>query len=368
MSSLSFALKRTVSSKAFMLFLLLIAVAVFAASFYGSFAGLPPAGIYNAGSGYLSQRVVALLNERGFVEYNSTEEMQNALQQGEIDCSVILPADFDARFEAGETKGIISFISTASSFAPMIYQSHISAVLFSEYAPYITAASLAEYAIPQEEVLQKYEAMLADGYAFSFELLSAEGVSPENVKSHNLMMGAAAILLFIAICILSVSLLQEAFSALSLRIGKRKSLLHIILPNLAVRALFSASAAAIGLVAAGVVQSDEFCFRLIPAVFVYCMLLMAAALLLAAICPQPRNLNILLTLLVLASLAFCPFFVDIAMLSSIIEAVRYALPCFWLWAIPENMLLWTAIAIIALPLCYAIFLFRCKTGRKLNLR
>lgn len=359
MSSLSFALKRTVSSKAFMLFLLLIAVAVFAASFYGSFAGLPPAGIYNAGSGYLSQRVVALLNERGFVEYNSTEEMQNALQQGEIDCAASLPADFDARFEAGETKGIISFISTASSFAPMIYQSHISAVLFSEYAPYITAASLAEYDIPQAEVLQKYEAMLADGYAFSFELLSAEGVSPENVKSHNLMMGAAAILLFIAICILSVPLLQEAFSALSLRIGMRKSLLHIILPNLAVRALFSASAAAIGLVAAGVVQSDEFCFRLIPAVFVYCMLLMAAALLLAAICPQPRNLNILLTLLVLASLAFCPLFVDIAMLSPFLNALRFVLPCYWLWLAADHLLWLFLLSIAVLPA--AAFAFLCRS-------
>jgi len=365
MSSLRFALKRTCTSKAFMLFLLLMAAAVFAASFYGSFAGLPPAGIYNAGSGELSQKVVGLLSERGFVEYGSEEQMYLALQQGKIDCAAGMPADFDKRFQTGDLHEIISFVSSTSSFAPMIYKSHISSVLFSEYAPYITAESLAEYNIPQAEVLQKYEAMLADGYAFSFELLLADGMSPSDSKAHNLMTGAAAILLFIAVCIFSVPLIQEAFSALSLRIGKRRSLLHIILPNLCVRAFFSAFAAVLGFGLAGAFHADVFCFSLIPAVFVYCLLLMAAILIFAVIMPQAGTLNIFLTLLTLLSLAVCPLFVDISLLSPLLITLRYALPCYWLWLLPGNLLSGLAAAISVLPLAAILFLHRSSMKNSL---
>jgi len=331
-----FALKRSLGRPLFALLLLLCAAAIPLAGMAARTVALPSAGVYSPDDCAETQRITDYLLDNGFLLFDDPTEMARQVETGTLDCAAILPAHLDRRMTDGELEGCVEWIISPTSFAPSLFQSHLSAALYREYAPYLTSPIFEETEVTRDEVFRSYEQMFEEGYAFSFDVLTADGGrEPARMKDRSLMLGAASILL----CALTLSscgeLMGSQFREMLGRLGLKQTLNELVFPGLLVRTLLIAGAGCAGLLAAGTVD-------LIPTLTVYVFLLTGVGLTLAALLPSTRHLYVLLSVLVICSMALCPIFTDPALFSPTLEAVRVLLPTYWLWLIPSAILLWAA--------------------------
>lgn len=330
MKVLLFAVKRVLRSRAFIIMLAVYAAVIYAASLPGTAGSVPPAGVYCGDDSAAAGRIVSYLTKNGFRLCDSEEALRAQVEQGELDCGIVLPEDLSRRIEAGDTKGFVTVISGPLSLMPQLYQSHAAAALYRECAPYIAARQLQE--LPGEELNREYERRFESGYAFSFELVTADGAALQETNDPALVMGAAALLLF---ALLMGAGADAVGRDLLLRIGVPRALWTVLLPGVLVRGILGAAAGGIGLLLAGEP-------KLIAPLLVYALLLCAAVMLLAAVMPEQRDRHILLAVLLIASLALCPIFGDVTVFSPLLQKARYLLPPWWFYCAAEHWGVWLA--------------------------
>lgn len=331
MRILIFTVKRVLRSRAFVLMLAVYTAAIFAASLPGAAGNAPPAGVYCADSGAVAGRITDYLTENGFLLCDSEESLRVQVEQGTLDCGIVLPDGLSRRIETGDTEGCVTVISGPLSLMPQLYQSHAAAALYRECAPYIAARQLKE--LPGDELLYEYERRFESGYAFSFELGTGDGAALQETKDPALLMGTAALLLFVLVMGTGTDAVGRD---LLLRIGTAKALWTVLLPGALVRGIFAAAAGSAGLLLADAPQ-------LIAPLAVYTLLLSALGILLEALVPEPRDRYILLAVLLIASLALCPIFGDIAVFSPLLQKLRLLLPPWWFYCAAEHWGAWLAV-------------------------
>lgn len=369
MSRFAFAFRRAFRDPGFPLLLLLCALAVFLAASSGAAGTQPPAGVCDLDGSVESRRIVDSLTENGYLVFDSPEDMARLVEQGELDCCLVLPEGLSQRIRAGELDAALPFLSSPSSFAPGLYRSHAAAALFREYAPYITGAAFAGTAVTEEEVVDAYFAMFDEGYAFAFELVTADGAAiPADARSQALVMGAAAILLFAVLTASAAGLFSDGFQGILRRLGAGRAVRAVLLPSLAVRTLCAAAAVSLGLLAAFFAGRGSYCLLLIPPVLIYTVLLSGVGLLLSALLPGKRTLYVLIPVVLLSSLALCPIYTDVTLLLPALGTVRCILPTYWLWLIADRPLAWLPAAAAAVLFSRAATLLRLRLTGKLRLR
>lgn len=334
MNSILFALKRSLCRPLFLLLLLVCAAAIGLAGSAARAVTLPSAGVCSLSDGPEAGRITDYLLENGFILFEDPAEMELLVEQGRLDCAALLPADLTERMTDGEMEGCVRWVISSTSFAPSLFRSHLSAALYREYAPFLTAPIFEGTDVPREEVFRSYEQMFEEGYAFSFDVKTTrEGEAPADLRARSLTLGAASILLCALVFSSCGELLGPAFRDLLGRLGLRKTLAGLVLPGALVRALCVAAAGCAGVLISG---AHDLLFPVI----VYVFLLTGLSLGLAALLPGVRQLYVLLSVLILSSLALCPIFTDAALFSPALEAIRLILPTYWLWLIPRSPLLW----------------------------
>lgn len=360
MRPLTFAFRRTLRSVSFLLLLLLCGAGIFLSSLAPAAGTPPPAGVCDLCGSEETDRILSFLTENGFRVFSDPEEMEELVRQGELDCALTLPADLDIRIRENRPEGALRFVSTPSSYTPELSRNLAAAALFRELAPYITAGQLTGTDLTAEEMAEAYSAMFGEGFAFSFELLEADGSPiPHDIRSRNLVMGAAAILLTVLLPASLSELTGAEFLAMAGRLGLPRAMKTVLLPAAAVRALLALAVTVLALLA-GHWAGSGCCLSLIPAAVIFILLLPSVGLLLSALLPGPRQMHVLLPLLTAAALALCPIFTDPALLFPAAGAVRVILPAQWLWFIREAPLPWLIAAIAAAPLSAGAWYLRCR--------
>lgn len=366
MRNFLFALKRWLRQPGFVLILLLSAAAVFLTSLPWAAGRITPAGVCDLEKSTQSRRVTDFLLDNGFREFDDAAAMEEAVARGELDCCVVLPDGLSARIASGEMEGAVRFVSSPTSFTPGLYRSLAASALFKERAPYVTAQALAQSGITGEQVLERYFSMFETGLSFSFEVRSASGAaSSEGPGSASLVMCAVSLLLMALLISGAGELTNQNTCAICGRIGLTPWLYRVLLPGLLARAVPAAAAVSAALLAAGF-HGCTRAFSLILPAWIYCLLMSAFAVFLLAVLPKARHLSVVLPLLIVASLAFCPVFVDLSMFSSVLAAVRLLLPGYWFWLIAENPVPWLLSAALALPAALLLFSLRCRFVEKLK--
>ena len=316
----------------FMIFMMILVLPLTAG--LGQVSEQLPAGVVDLDGSVLSQRIVAELAKNGFVRYEAETVLTEAVGTGEADCGIILPEGLSSMMEQGTLGKNIRVICSAQSMAKDMYLGHVSAALFAELAPYITAKELEPFGIPVEAVLEEYHAMLADGYAFSFELLTEAGLpAPENVHAESLMLGVTAVLLYIAISMTVAELVHKDMKSVALRIGRKQALCRVLIPGITLRLCFLWLATATGLFFAEPVTDGFRETTLILPALIYCLLTSGLSLVLALLCSDSRVLYLLLFVVLIAAVVICPIYIDIAVVSPILEKLRNLIPVYWLWKI-----------------------------------
>lgn len=329
-----FAGKRCFHSISFPIMILMMILVLPLTAGLGQVSEQLPAGVVDMDGSVLSQRITAELMKNGFVCYDTEAGLAEAVGTGEADCGVILPKGLAEQMTQGTMGKEIRAICSAQSIAKDMYLGHVSAALFAELAPYITAKELEPFDIPTEAVLEEYHAMLADGYAFSFELLTETGLpAPENVHAESLMLGVTAVLLYIAISMTVAELVHKDMKCVALRIGRKLALCRVLIPGITLRLCFLGLATAAGLFLAEPVTEGFKESTLVLPTLIYCLLICALSLGLALLCPDSRVLYLLLFVVLIAAVVICPIYIDITVVNPVLGKIRNLIPVYWLWKI-----------------------------------
>ena len=314
----------------------------------------PPAGFYLAEKTPSAERVREHLLKNGFVSLDDPEMLLEQVRQGTLDCGAIFPEDLTERITQGKLKQSVKIYASPSSFSPDLYKSHVAAILFREYVPYICAAAFEETPVTREEVLAEYEAMFAQGYVFSFDVVTAGHVPEGQIfKNKSMALGATAILLLAVLFALVAETVDRTLTQLLPRLGLRKSITKILLPEMVVNLVFAAIFAGGGLALAGLTE-----YWLPTAI--YCVSVWGCGLALYGILWSAKRIYVLLPVLVIAAAALCPIYTDLSILLPWLERVRLVLPAYWLWRIPDALGLWTAISLAVLFGGIGLIALRCR--------
>lgn len=348
------------SLRRLLIFILLLAAPVLAAQLSKSETP-PPCGFHMAESTPVTQRIEAYLLQNGFIACPDPEAMAQQVRWGELDCGIVFPQDFPQRVAQGQLKESITVYVSPVSYAPMLYKSHVAAAVFREYVPYICASAFEGTPVTQKAVLAEYEAMFAQGYAFSFDVLPLGGrADTQAEKSRSLSLGAAAITLFAFLFALAGETAQRAVSQLLPRLGLSKTVTAVLLPETVVTLLLAAIFGGGGLALAG------FPELMLPTA-VYCVAVWGLGLIAHSILWSAKRLYVLLPVLVSAAAALCPIYTDLALVLPWLERTRAVIPAYWLWCIPEQLGLWVVIAPAMLAAGVSLITLRCRALLKYKL-
>jgi len=334
MKAWELAIKRCVSDVAFMSALLLILILLPLTANLGKVTAQLPAGVVDEDRSIVSKRVMEQLLQDNFVPFEDEEDLYQAVKAGDLDCGVVLPAGLQEKIEAKSLNGEIKVIRSAQSLTEELYMGQVSACLFAQIAPYITAEELHALDISREEVLIKYHNRMKQGYVFSFEILSQDALPiPENTKAKSLMTGVVAVMIYIVTSLAVITVVHKDARSLLPKLGKKDCVRYVVLPSLVIRTLMICGAITIGIMAAEPLTSGNSEMQMIlPACF-YAVLLVMVLLLLSLICPDTRVLYLLIFVVLTASVVICPIYIDITVLSPVFSFVREFVPVYWLWKI-----------------------------------
>jgi hypothetical protein len=323
-----FTLKKTLRSVLTWVFCLLLAALLPAAFAVGREASRLPAGCTVTGEADEEAAMMrALLEEDGFLPFGSEEELRSALAAGVIEAGAVIPGDLGKRLKTGEREEAVTFIEAGGSLFGMLWRSHAAAALMEEAAPYIALEALDGSGVTQEELKTAYRAMLAEGSRFRFLTETAEGkpIPEDTGRSRRYMLAAASLFLFAGLFFGAVRPLGEETARMKSRIGVRKAFLAVFVPGVWLRAMLLWLAAASGFLLAG--QG----MKLPLLTGVYLLMILPVQFLIVRILPGRNASSTAVTLILLASLALCPVFADLAGLVPLISRIRLFCPPYWLY-------------------------------------
>ena len=314
----------------------------------------PPAGFCLTEETESAERIREYLLKNGFVAVDDPAMLLEQVRRGDLDCGAIFPEDLTRRITQGDLKQSVEFYTSPSSFSPDLYKSHVAAILFREYVPYICASAFEETSVTRDEVLAEYETMFAQGYVFSFDVVTA-GHVPEGqaFRNQSMALGATAILLLAVLFALAAETADRAVIQLLPRLGLWKSITRVLLPETAVNLAFAAIFAGGGLALVGLTE-----YWLPTAV--YCMAVWGCGVVLYGVLWSAKRIYVLLPVLVIAAAALCPIYTDLSLLLPWLNRVRMVLPPYWLWRIPDALGLWTAISLAVFTGGLLLTALRCR--------
>ena len=264
---------------------------------------------------------------------------------------MILPASLGENLMNGHVENAVVFISTPTSYVPQLYKNQITAAIFSEYVPYMTAASLAHTEISRDEVVTAYSAMMENGLLFSFRL--EEASSSHGKEADFTLSLSISALLFFTITFHTVSALFSAnLSEISARIGGRHTRAALILPHCCVQLVFLITAAAAGCILYNR-QTGKNMWGVFFALCIYSLLILSFSLFICRFLTRKQWIYSLSFFILLFSVILLPIFTDAALFLPLIRYVRLFLPPCWLFICFQYPLPTAVLALTLFPLAAA---------------
>ena len=334
MKSLLLAVKRCITDVSFCIGLILMMGILPLVAVLGKVPEQLPAGILNLDTSDMSGRITERLLESGFELFTEEETLIQAVEDGKLDCGFIFSEGLGQKAVKESLEQDVKVICSPQSLAEELYLGQVSACLFEEIAPYITAREVQAFGISEKEVLDAYWKRIERGFAFSFEILTENGLPVmENQKDKDLMTGTLAVLLFILVTMTAITTVHKDMRKLFPKLGKLKSVIHVMLPDLTIRLPIICGATVIGLILAEPITPGTTETALIFPACIYCILTALTAIIVALICPDTRVLYLLVFVVLIASVVICPIYIDITVLNPALALAREFTPVYWLWKI-----------------------------------
>lgn len=348
MKYLSLAFKRAMRTVYVPVLLVLCALTAFFAPLMSAEEGMPTAGVYSADDSNMAGRVVDYLSENRFEKCDSEAVLREKIARGDYNCGVIICEDFEKRVMNGDTDELVLYLTTPSTFVPMVYQNHVMAAIYREYAPYITADLISDEHFRDHEVIDRYNELISEGGSFTFEVMREDNVAIDgNHRAFAYTIGLCAIFIFALIMYGVCSAVTVDLDSMRVRIGAKNAIRYTVIPSLAVRAVGVVIAFSAGTLLSALYSGNSALIPLIGAVAIYTLLITAFGVALAAICPKVKVIQTVTFFVLIAGLMICPIYYDLSMVIPWIGTFRNVLPVYWLWICEEKLLMMTVISVIS---------------------
>ncbi len=326
------ALKRCLRTVYFPVLLCVLALVLCIMPRIGREEKIPPAGVCDLDGSATTEQIIAMLSENGFVLYPDEDSLRADVTSGVLDCGAIFPCGFSAMVEENRVDGVVTFLTAPLSHAPGMYRNHLTAAVFAQIAPIISAEAFDASGVSKEDVTAKYREIAEGGLMFTFRVESASGEAPSSeMGARSYTMGAAALLIFAMMMHSICHILQYDVKPLGMHLGRGRTVLSAVLPALSVRV----AGICLAVLAATVVSGDGILSELLPALVLYTLLLGTGSLLVLSFAPlggtDGGKLRILTFFVLLAALVLCPILYDAALLFPWVWVLRLLCPPYWLW-------------------------------------
>jgi len=326
------AAKRFLSSFSFMASLLILSLVICLSFFSFKALGYRECGILLSDGDENAALIAEFLKDNGFIPYEDREKMLQDVEYGEIDCAALILPDLTGRMEEGNTENCALFYVSSASSLGSLYREQLSSAIFKAYAPYMSLAEMKKRgAVPKEgAVISEYERYFTEEKVFSFNITLMEGQKQSKQGISKTGVGAIAIFTFAASLFGTVSIYGEDMKKFSGALGAVKTLKKIVIPACLLQTLLTAFSVAAGIAAAYVFGAKE-ALRLLPAALIYTVVLQIAGAALCITVKKTQAVTVFLTYEIIAALALCPVFFDIASIAPWLNYIRPAVIPYWLY-------------------------------------
>ena len=289
---------------------------------------------------------------------DSEAVLREKISKAQLDCGIVITEGFGEKMMEVDLDEAVIFIDSPLSYQPELYQNHAGAAIFGEVAPYIAVKHLENTAITSDRVVAEYEKMIADGADFSFVFQTTDSVEiSDNGHAKTYVLGTAALLIFAFMMYAACDVYTVGTSALSHRIGMKKTVIYTVLPDLAVRVVGVWLAMLSAALASKLFMGDGIILALMLPMCIYTLLLGAFGVILGVIFASTRRIQIFTFFVLIMSLVLCPIYIDLALMVPMIERFRYILPPYWLWLCEDSTAI-LIIAVLSLPISLGAMYYR----------
>ncbi len=361
MSFLFLALKRMLRSLPFLLSLLLLTATVTAALFCDRVIQPQGAGYVAQLGGAETKAVQEGLSARGFVRYETEEEMRRDIENGILACGAIFAPDLETRITSVNLEQSVRLFTSPTANLPTMFRLEIVTELLAAAAPYFSLPileTLAPSTDLRDEIVSAYREKIQDGMGFVFDVETVSGKAPEELGfALSLAVCLLSLFLFFLPLLQGCRLYQPEYHALEKRIGRKNALLTVFLPEAFVSLLLTFLALCLILPLGACLSGKiEFVEWLLPAI-ISASLSASLGLLLPTVIRRADTLQMLTVPTLLLTLVLCPLFINVANLLPAVRFLQPLLPTYWIFAAKEATLLCGGIALLALPLSALLLYF-----------
>lgn len=341
----------------FPILLILLAMVIFLAPMLGREETIPNAGLCDLDKTKSSERIAAYLTDNGYIICEDEHVMREMIQDGILNCGLIIPEGFEELMYADSLDDTVIFISSPLSYSPEIYQSHAAAAIFGELAPIITATQLDGTGITAAESVGEYHSLTDSGLRFSFLVETVNTVaSPQDERASTYLLGAASLFIFAVLMYAACDLLSGDIRMLAPRIGMGKTVLHAVIPGMVVRVIGVMLSALTAAFMSWAVFEDTLILSLLVPLCVYTLYIAAFAIFAAALFADTAKMQIFTFFILIPSLILCPIYVDMSLTYRWISIFRILIPTYQLWIYAEHPLSAVIVPIAAAVSLGALYL------------
>lgn len=317
----------------FPVLLIMLSITLYFAPVLGEKEAIPPAGICDLDNSELSRRVVEYLTQNGYTIIDSEKTMREMIVDGKLNCGAVINKGFESLMHADMINSAVTFIKSPLTYSGGVYQSHISAAIFGEIAPIIAAEELSNTSITKEDILNEYKHLSDTTVRFS---LNVEAVEPEGAitaisRPMTYLLASASFMIFAVIMHSVCSVLWRDLNSVAIRIGIGRTIVHLIIPDIAVRILGIFLSVTISALTALLIRGDRLIIMLFPSLFVYTLLVTALTVVVFSVLRKPSLIQVFSFFVLILSLIFCPIYIDISATLRWVENFRILVPPYWLW-------------------------------------
>ncbi len=316
----------------FPVLLIILAITLYFAPVLGEKEAIPPAGICDLDDTEISRRVVEYLTRNGYTVFGNEKTMREMISDGKLNCGAVINEGFESLMHADMANNAVTFIKTPITYSVGVYQSHISSAIFSEIAPIIAADELSGTNITERDILDEYKHLTDTTVRFSLSVETVESdEAPTISRSMTYLLAAASFIIFAIIMHSVCSVLWQDLNSAALRIGIDRTIIHLIIPDIAVRLLGIFLSVTISAISALLICGDSLIATLLPSLFSYTLFVTALAVIVSSILRDRALIQVFSFFVLILSLIFCPIYIDMSVTLRWVENFRVLAPPYWLW-------------------------------------
>lgn len=328
--------KRQLKNRFFVILLVLLPIALyFLSQTEQKDDGKIKIALYTAEQGIGQQTIDQLSGMEGMFEFYQCRDMQQLeadVASNRAECGYVFTAGLQDKLDQKEIRRCIEVYSSPSTITDGLTKEIVFSCLLEQYGPdlllrFANSNEFYRQYLDQgilDQLYDQFDFFFQNGSTFSFryETLSSETIEDQTAAIQFPVRGIAAIYLMVIGIFSAITLKQDEKKGIFMRMrgAAGRTISKII--GIFVPVMLAGGSVYLALIITGNIESI---FYEIAALAAYIIIIVAFSYLAHLIVKDPLTLSLAIPFLIIASMVFCPVFIDVSKWYPQIQSIRYLL-------------------------------------------